>query len=264
MYEFLKGDALMVRVVAHTTTRVDVIFAVEFDDGSTDMIPLSITHAGDGGVELHFVDESFTSSGKLVGLTGDVAGTIGEGTFFMTAFIRRTEANIYPIGSFNVTTHFFGGLGLFEPQALALWVYQSDITNGAGGGGNVSVTAVPGAGNEMEILMAEILNGDTTTRTLAGRTRDDAANQLRGLFSVATATGGRQAWPHGRTDQIGGPGRVILAGDMDLFLISESVAASENASFSIVARIRGGGLPTVTEVGNATPTITINTEKVFG
>lgn len=144
----------------------------------------------------------------------------------------------------------------------ALFIYQSDIVNGAGGGGNISVVISPGVGNEMEVLMAEILNGDSSSRVLAGRTRNEDADKLRSIFSVNTAAGGNQAWPHGRTDQIGGPGKLILSGDMDLFLLAESVAASQNASFSMEARLRGG-VPTITESGNSTPTITINSERVL-
>lgn len=152
----------------------------------------------------------------------------------------------------------------------ALWVYQADITNGAGGGGDLTWTVVPGVGNEMEILYGDIFNGDTAGRVVRINI-DDGTNHLASLLDDLTGfslnAGVHHAFPIG--DVVAATGgnvsdgaRILIAGTMRLVATVESVAASQDGAFALVARIRGG-VPVVTEAGNSTPTININTEQVF-
>lgn len=148
------------------------------------------------------------------------------------------------------------------------WVYQAQITNGAGGGGAVSIVVTPGAGNEMEILYGSLTNGDGTGRSAVIKIRDDGDNDLAHLINVGYSLGAASTICIPLFDQAtdgahaGSGTRLILSGGMDLIMQLSSVAASQDGVFSLVARIRGD-IPTVTETGQSTPTITINTEKVL-
>lgn len=148
----------------------------------------------------------------------------------------------------------------------ATWVYHAQITNGAGGSGTCSVSIVPGGGNELEIMYGLVTNGDTTTRTGRVLLRDDGGRIISEILRFAIPGGQTVNFPV--TDEISGNGassgfvRLIVTGTMDVFMSVDAVAASQDATFAIACRIRGG-LPTVTEVGQSTPTITINTERIF-
>lgn len=149
----------------------------------------------------------------------------------------------------------------------ALWVYSADIENGAGGGGNIFITLTPGAGNELELLYGMLSNQDTAGRAGEMELRDADDNLLAHLFEEgATITNGNEVSIPGideitASDNAALPNRIFLAGDMDFLMNLVSVAASENVVFGLCCRIRGG-LPTVVESGNSTPTITINMEQV--
>ena len=146
------------------------------------------------------------------------------------------------------------------------WVYQSDITNGAGGGGNASVTVVPGAGNELEILYGSIFNGDTTSRGCRGYITDDDSNILTYILNGTIGAGDYLMFPNtlDLADNVANTmtTRHILSGTMELVLVVLSLGAADDAAFGLVCRLRGG-MPTVTEAGAATPTININKEQVF-
>ena len=146
----------------------------------------------------------------------------------------------------------------------ATWVYDVLIQNGAGGSGTQSAQISPGAGNELEVLYGQSENLDTSARVHNVRIRDDAGNFLIHLESDTVAAGLPIGIPKSVVpgDVEGTPHRMMVSGDMDVFFESLLVAASQDSHFSLVARVRGG-VPTVTEVGQSTPTITINTERVF-
>ncbi len=121
----------------------------------------------------------------------------------------------------------------------------------------------------MQILYGQLVNGDTSTRTADIRIDDAAGGDIvTTLVRVSTAAAGFQAFPQNYspaaagTNAGGGGGRFILAGAMSLHADVDAVGAGQDATFSVAARIRGA-VPTVTEAGNSTPTITINTEQVF-
>lgn len=147
------------------------------------------------------------------------------------------------------------------------WVYQGTIDNGAGGGGDVTWSVIPGVGNEMEIIFGTIANTDSAARITAARFRDAGGNSLASLTDItSTAAGATRSFPvasEGADDEaVSAGGRYILSGTAELLGEVRSAAASQGGFFGILARIRGG-VPTVTEAGNSTPTITINTERTF-
>ncbi len=152
----------------------------------------------------------------------------------------------------------------------ALYIYDADITNGAGGAGANSYNLTPGVGNEMEILSIRFLNGDVAGRVLTVEIRDDDNNVIIEIFpGVSLGAGATIMFPHISSDaniaaRSAWPNktRAFLAGEMNVNLSLAAVAASQNTECSIVGRIRGG-IPTATEVGASTPTINVNKEQVF-
>jgi len=268
-FPFQPGDNILVRTQAFTGEQVILGVAVEFEDGSHDIIQIDSNPAGTGAVELFRSDPEFKSKGRVLGLSADVKGAnFHEGLYWMEVFIRRgNDTNVFAIAAFNVTSDFFGGLGYFEPQAWALWVYRASIVNGAGGGGTVSWTITPGAGVEMEILGGFLQNLDTSTRTGSITIRDDDDNDIaHAIRALGIGAGSRSSYPsspaQGSDLPVAAGPPSIVRGAMDIFASIAAVAASQDGLLTMIARIRGG-LPTVTEAGNSTPTITIDKEAVF-
>ena len=150
-------------------------------------------------------------------------------------------------------------------KAGRLFVYQADVTNGAGGAGNQSYTFTPGDGNELEILYGELLNGDTSTR-VATLEIDDGTNHLAYLGNESVTAGSRMAFPTadppGNDSTVSAGAPLLLSGTMRLIVLLASVAASQNSALGLVIRLRGG-VPTITEAGASTPTINVNVERVY-
>lgn len=145
----------------------------------------------------------------------------------------------------------------------ATWVYHATITNDSDGSGDIIVDITPGVGNEMEVLYGQIINGDTATRTCNAEIEDASGNVFAIPQSASTSAGSNTGFPSAANSTVTSrPRRFILSGTQHLILTAVSIAASQDASFACVARIRGG-VPTVTETGNGTsPTITVNIERV--
>jgi len=147
----------------------------------------------------------------------------------------------------------------------ATWIYRAQITNGAGGSGTIEFQIVPGVGNEFELLYATLTNGDTSSRTPLVAILEPSGQVLTDLWGTSISAGSRVGFPV--TDEVSDSAvlnagaHIIVSGDCQLLFRLSSVAASQDFIMGIAGRIRGG-LPTVTEVGNSTPTITISTERV--
>lgn len=153
----------------------------------------------------------------------------------------------------------------------ATFVYRSTIINGAGGGGDCSVLLVPGQGNEFELMYGTIAHNDATASNIDVHIRDEDNNIQAYLYDVdavtqnsvcqfptapqAAATGGNAADSPAAT-------RFVISGTMNLFMAAIAIDASEGTTNTIVGRYRGD-LPTITETGNSTPTITITTERSY-
>lgn len=151
----------------------------------------------------------------------------------------------------------------------ALWVYHSHVTHQAGeGAGTIRWTTVPGAGNEMEILYGEIRNDDTVARTAKVVIDDgNAAQVLATLVEVGCDAAQNQGFPVSDAPSAGGTqvsagARFIIAGTMRIVAEVAAVADSQDASFGIVCRLRGG-VPTVTEEAVGVIVIDELTEQVF-
>lgn len=145
------------------------------------------------------------------------------------------------------------------------WTYHAQITNGAGGAGTVSAEVVAGAGSEFRFLYGMIENGDSTSRVARASIEDDGNNRQTVIASETLGAGGIMMVPtndEDPTQDLAGGTPEVISGTMVLRFEVESTAASQDATFGITCRIRGA-VPVATEVGNSTPTITINTERVF-
>ena len=140
-------------------------------------------------------------------------------------------------------------------------VYRVKIENGGGGGGAIRVEIVPGVGNEAEFLYGTIENGDTSSRTGSATFQDPSGNGLGNLQSASIGAGGGTNVPTSSNQMITSGARLIVSGEAKLILQVAGVAAGQDALFGFALRVRGG-VPTITEVGNSTPTITIETEEV--
>lgn len=151
----------------------------------------------------------------------------------------------------------------------ALFIYQSSIINGAGGGGNVSVLLTAGVGSEFELHYGTISHNDATASDVDVVVRDADDDLLVNLYDVDAVTqnslcqfpsaGGAPATTGNASPEMR---PIILAGDMELFITALAIDASEGITVSIVGRVYGD-VPTITETGNSTPAITINEERVI-
>ncbi len=142
----------------------------------------------------------------------------------------------------------------------ATWHYHCNIANGVGSGGTIQWDVEVPVGDEMELLYGMLTNGDTSTRT--GRVYIvEATDNIMVYFQNGSLTAGlTRPFPAIVTDLAVGA-RYILSGGMKLIAHVVAVASTENATLAVACRIRGG-VPTVSESGQDTPTITINTEAV--
>lgn len=147
----------------------------------------------------------------------------------------------------------------------ALWIYQADITNGAGGAGDQTYTLTVGTGNELEVLYGEVFNGDTSARVVTVII-DDGTNQITQILNLTAGAGARVAFPvsttQGDSAGVAAGARLIVAGTMRIVVRVAAVALSQDSALGLACRIRGG-VPSVVEAGASTPTININTEQVF-
>lgn len=140
--------------------------------------------------------------------------------------------------------------------------YHSSITNGAGGGGNISVQVQPGQGNECLLLYGQVTNGDTSARNVSVSIRDDG-DDSEDIFIVpaeSVAAAGTMGFPHD-IDNAASGGIFLFSGRQQLILTVESVAAAQDAKFTLAIRCLHG-VPTITENGNSTPTISITIEEI--
>ncbi len=151
----------------------------------------------------------------------------------------------------------------------ALFVYQSTIINGAGGGGDCSVTLTPGQGNEFELYWGTISHDDATASDVDVQIRDDGARVLATLYDVDAVVQNAlcQFPPAPGTSATSGNDapaatRFFISGTMDLFMAALAIDLSEGTTNVIVGRVYGS-VPTITESGNSTPAITINTERTY-
>ncbi len=98
-----------------------VTFAVQYDDGTVEMLKMDVSTVGTRGIELFRlpVDEFLEKPGKVIGISVDVKSTpIKRGELYMVAFLRRSkdDLSVYSLFSGYVTNEFFGGLGFHEPN----------------------------------------------------------------------------------------------------------------------------------------------------
>lgn len=145
----------------------------------------------------------------------------------------------------------------------ANWVFEADITNDGSNSGNHVYTITVGAGNELEILYGNILNGDTSART-ASAVIDDGSTTTAFMESLSLGAGAQAGFPHANAAGTieTGPTRFIVAGTMRIVVTVASVATSQDTALAIACRIRGG-IPTVVLTSPTDAVEVVNTNRVF-
>lgn len=148
-----------------------------------------------------------------------------------------------------------------------MWVYHVTIENDSDGSGTITSEIVPGAGSEMEVLYGSITNGDVAGRPGRVEIEDDDDNLIARILTETVGAAGVISFPGAdapaANSGVSAGAPILVVGDMVFIMRMESVAVSQDVTFAVVARIRGGP-PTATETAQGTtPVITINTEKTF-
>ncbi len=148
----------------------------------------------------------------------------------------------------------------------ALWVYHGDITNGGAGAGQQIYVVQPGVGNELEVLYGELFMGDTVSRAITVTIEDALGQELTRLLSLTANAASFHCFPAADPPTVGDTQasagtRFIVAGAMEFRGLATPVAVSQDTAFAVACRIRGG-IPSVTEIGQDTPTVNINREEV--
>lgn len=148
----------------------------------------------------------------------------------------------------------------------AVWVYRATITNDGSNSGTHEYDIVPGAGNELEVLYAQLFNGDATGRNGGMNIKDaDGGKSIGEIRNASISATDTLALPNrsSGSNADGGVGqRIIVAGTMSLVLSVASLAVLKESRLGIACRIRGG-LPTVTLTSPTDATEAIQTNRVF-
>jgi len=153
--------------------------------------------------------------------------------------------------------------------AGATWLYRSNVANDAAGASDITWLVVPGEGSELIVIAASIQNLDTVARTLSIVLETDTAGETIAplVASVSTAASATRVWPVatviGDNGAISGSGMpLIVSGPMRILATASAIALSQDAEFTILARIKGA-VPTVTTTGGGTEVVTIRIERVL-
>ena len=148
------------------------------------------------------------------------------------------------------------------------WVFQGTVTEDATAGTHISsLTVVPGAGNEMEVLYGNFTAG-AGAANLATALIDDGSNNIAFLMnSLSLASGQIASFPYTGTQvadsRVNVISPIIISGTMRLIMRISTATVSLTHAFSVACRIKGG-LPTATLADNVgTPVLTTNTNLVF-
>lgn len=163
----------------------------------------------------------------------------------------------------------FSQLSLANPATDgALYTFQGEVVNGAGGAGVQSLTVAPATGGRFRVLGLISVNGDTAAVNHSAHIYNGASTNavdiIRPLLTASSvAAAGAIAWPGfgGSTVIAHGDGpSAWVAGANRLVILTGSVAASENTNFGVVLEVWGAA-PTFTLAGASTPTLTVNISR---
>lgn len=137
----------------------------------------------------------------------------------------------------------------------ALFLYRGTNINAAGIS-DVDTILTPGVGNEFELHWATISHNDVTASTIEVFIRDPSNNTILELANIASVAQNAVvqvpalAEIPGTGTNLAEPRRIILAGDMDLFLSALLIDDLEGSTVAIVGRVFGG-LPDIVVAGGA-------------
>ena len=164
------------------------------------------------------------------------------------------------------------------PNQSASWpggrtyVFQGTVLEDATGGTHIaSLTMAPGAGNEVQLLYGQVIEGNTTTAQTTAIFIDDGTNVLgQFIFAGSTAASVIHNIPisatAGAANANNGTGMFqpfLVSGAMRFVMRVTTAAVSITHTFSIVLRVWGDS-PTFTLADTVgTPTLTTNTSGFF-
>ena len=213
-YPFQKDDAILARITASTTEKVILLVAVEFEDGSKDVLEMDVSHtAGDRVPRLVTSDKNFAGPGEVVGLAVDVRGSsVKRGEYFLTVFVRRgNELTVWAIFSGYISTTFFGGLGYFEDSVSGHGHFRI-VTIANDVAGDVDTDVALALANVLRRVLGFIFyyntSGDVDTRTMIVDLRRPG-----GAFPTGTEISGSvmDQWRSGTMQLTAGQGGVIYS-----------------------------------------------------
>jgi hypothetical protein len=147
----------------------------------------------------------------------------------------------------------------------ATFIYYIRIVNDGSNSGNHEIEISPGVGNELEILYGSIFNGDTAARTILCIIQGQDSSEYSYLLPRNFSLGAGLKVPFPVTDEVEGGGalsgarRLIVSGDMKLYVRIASVGLSQDSEFGVIMRTRGDApAVTVTSPTGATETVREN------
>lgn len=152
----------------------------------------------------------------------------------------------------------------------ATWVFQGTVAEDATAGTHVSsLTITPGAGNEFTLLYARFKAG-AGAANLFSVIIDDGTNTLADLVQPNFSLSSSQVVSLPFTGVVAGQKEmnvvspIIISGAMRLIMSVSTATISLTHTFAVVCRIKGA-MPTATLADTVgTPTLTTNTNAVFG
>lgn len=171
-------------------------------------------------------------------------------------------------------------LGVQQPiDFLTTWVFQGTIAEDATAGTHVcTLTVTPGAGNEMELIAARLVVGNTATAQSAQAFVTDGTNIIYDLLNSDNQTSGVAALVFAIPDpsvsfatiatSAGSPaaawGAFKISGTMSFVMRVTTAAVSVTQTFACAFRFRGTDPPEGTLLDTIGTSInTINTDSVF-
>lgn len=285
IYRIWPGDFIALSVTSlQSTQSVAGIARVEYDDGSHDELTLPVTSCPIGVTPI-ISNKRAVKAGWVVEIFAYLtSGDTEDGSCFAQAFIQYGET----ISLANVRMQLAQGylrnlrslqLGVNDSlDYRATWVFQGTVAEDATGGTHVCTLAItPGAGNELELNIGQIIVGATATSQTAQAFVDDGAGHNLVWIFNGNAVGGTTT---GLVYPLPGPGQetiaqaggitsagyspVKISGTMRLVLQVSTAAVSVTQTFTAVCRLKGDALPTATLADSVgTPVLTTNVNRVF-
>ena len=271
----------LVAFVVNLGGTLEGTFLVEFDDGTFDnllLAPQSLANFGlvsatsNPAAKNGWIVQGYLLSNGASNLPGAVQAYayIIDGAQALVQNIRQAICSGYPTQNPNGQVF----LGSFEPIDFAgTWVVQGTVAEDATAGTHITtLTVSPQAGNALEIVAGMILVGNTATAQTASAVVTDGTHQLAFLAYTPANTNASANYSFPSPQSGIGTASVIpastprlfVSGTMKIILQVQTTAVSVTQTFSLICRLKGISLPSVTLADTVgSPTLTVNTNSLF-